>query len=143
MSYAGYGADDSINMDCCKYNQDVRMKTAAFHNRTYFGQGENCNRCSTGGKVYFKQDKEIVESESDLRGLTRPLSKCDAYKFRYGEMKDAPVVVPPSMCPIIYSNLQRPTTNGLTDITTNVCREQYRETINRKFIDINGNPIYK
>jgi hypothetical protein len=143
MSYSGIGANDSINTDCCKYRQDVTMSTAPYYYYTYFGQGENCNRFVTDGP-HFKQDLDIVDAESDLKNLMNPLSKCDEYKFRRNQTVNPPNVVSPSLYPIVYSNMERPRTNGLKDMGFNNCREQYREAINRnKFIDANGKPLYK
>ena len=87
-----------------------------------------------GNKVkqfWTRQDPAIVDVESDLRNITRPLSDCDQFKYspackRSGMCistfdRYAPVVLAPEVCPIVYNNIPRQTNPGYRLPGANIC----------------------
>ncbi len=102
-----------LNYDQCKIDQDEKFNRDAFYYQIEPSKRENCKRCVSNNKMYFKGDVELVDRESDLRGITRPSSGCD----RFGYSKDCkkskictstfdpsnPIIPDPSIC---YYNRQ-------------------------------------
>ena len=80
MSYSTQGASNRQVYDCCKYAQDLKQSVDPLQYNLYFGAQENCSKC-IDNKAWFRQDKEVVDVESELWNITRPLSDCDQYKY--------------------------------------------------------------
>ena len=137
MSYAGVGASNKPLYDCCKYAQDLQQSVDPFAYQMYFGRGENCNKC-IDKKVWFKQDPSLVNVESHLLNITRPLSDCDAYKYNPNCKPSAqcistydpnvPVILPPSLCPIVYNNIPKQSNVGYTVPNPNICQGNMHNT---------------
>lgn len=114
MSYSTQGASNRQIYDCCAYAQALQQSVDPLQYDLYFGAVENCNKC-IDKKAWFKQDREIVDIESDLWNITRPLTKCDGYKYNPNCKTgpncvstfdpNAPRVLSPSLCPIVYNNI--------------------------------------
>ena len=114
MSYSTQGASNRQIYDCCAYAQTLQQSVDPLQYDLYFGAVENCNKC-INKKAWFRQDKEIVDIESDLRNITRPLTRCDGYKYnpncKTGPNcvstfdNNAPRILSPSLCPIVYNNI--------------------------------------
>ena len=79
MSYPTQGASNRQIYDCCAYAQSLQQSVDPLQYQLYFGAQENCSKC-IDKQAWFKQDREIVDIESDLWNINRPLSKCDQYK---------------------------------------------------------------
>lgn len=139
MSYSTQGASNRQIYDCCAYAQALQQSVDPLQYDLYFGAVENCNKC-IDKKAWFKQDREIVDIESDLWNITRPLTKCDGYKYnpncKTGPNcvstfdKNAPKVLSPSLCPIVYNNIPIQTNPGYTvPDPGNVCltKNDYRK----------------
>lgn len=130
MSYSTQGASNKQIYDCCAYAQALQQSVDPLQYQMYFGAHENCSKC-IDHKAWFKQDKEIVDIESDLWNLTRPLSKCDGYKYnpncKTGPYctstfdPNIPRVLSPSLCPIVYNNIPVQTAPGYSMPNTNIC----------------------
>lgn len=141
MSYSTQGASNRQIYDCCDYAQTLQQSVDPLQYYLYFGAQESCSKC-IDKKAWFKQDKEIVDIESDLRNITRPLSRCDQYKYNpncktSGECistydKDVPKILSPSLCPIVYNNIPVQTSPGYTVPNPYVCvtKNDWREVDN-------------
>jgi hypothetical protein len=130
MSYGTQGASNKQIYDCCAYSQQLQQSTDPLQYQLYFGQAENCSKC-IDKKAWYKFDTAIVDVESELHNLTRPLSKCDSYKYNPNcppsrsctstFNPDIPRILSPSLCPIVYNNIAKPTNVGYTVPNTNIC----------------------
>ena len=142
MSYSTQGASNRQIYDCCAYAQALQQSVDPLQYDLYFGAVENCNKC-IDEKAWFKQDKEIVDIESDLRNITRPLTRCDGYKYNPNCKTgpncvstfdpNAPRILSPSLCPIVYNNIPIQTNPGYSvPDPANIClvKNNYRNPEN-------------
>jgi hypothetical protein len=100
--------------DVCSNDQYEVLTASPFSYKTYNGQFENCKKC-VATKSWQPFDKEIVDTESELKGLGRKLSKCSTTKYnpmcaKSGTCtstfdKSNPVVLPQEACPIVSTGL--------------------------------------
>ena len=65
MSYPTQGASNRQIYDCCAYSQSLQQSVDPLQYQLYFGAQENCSKC-IDKQAWFKQDKQIVDIESDL-----------------------------------------------------------------------------
>ena len=111
------GASNNQIYDTCAYEKQLYESTSPLAYRLYFGKMENCNKCRVGGTFPVRFDGRIVDAESELLNLTRPLSKCDQFKYspqckKSGlctstfDRQNVPVLAP-EVCPIVYNNIPR------------------------------------
>ena len=130
MSYPTQGASNRQIYDCCAYAQSLQQSVDPLQYQLYFGAQENCSKC-IDNQAWFRQDKQIVDIESDLWNINRPLSKCDQYKYN-PNCKPSPMctstfdpsiprVLSPSLCPIVYNNIPKQDDPGYTVPDPNVC----------------------
>jgi hypothetical protein len=153
MSYSTQGASNRQIYDCCAYAQALQQSVDPLQYDLYFGAVENCNKC-IDNKAWFKQDREIVDIESDLMNITRPLTKCDGYKYNPNCKTgpncvstfdpNVPKVLSPSLCPIVYNNIPIQTNSGYSvPDPANIClsKTDYRKTENIDTFDqwVQGN----
>lgn len=120
--YRNFGATNQLIYDNCAYQMDLRMSTNPGEYRLYLGQAENENKCILDGRVYFRQDPCVVDAESELRNIKRPVSMCDRFKYNPKCAKSYmcnstfdpsnPLIPDPSVCPIVYNNIARPNGPG-------------------------------
>ncbi len=130
MSYSTQGASNRQIYDCCNYAQSLQQSVDPLQYQLYFGAGENCSKC-IDKKAWFKQDRQIVDIESELRNQTRPLSDCDFLKYnpncKTSEScistfdPNVPRILSPSLCPIVYNNIPTQTSPGYTVPSPNIC----------------------
>jgi hypothetical protein len=130
MSYSGLGVSNRQPYDCCAYTQRLQQSVDPLQYQLYFGAQENCGKC-VDKKAWFRQDPNLVDLESDLRGQTRPLSKCDQYKYNPNNQtnkyytntfdNNVPRILSPGLCPIVYNNIPRQTSVGYVVPDANVC----------------------
>ena len=139
MSYSTQGASNRQIYDCCAYAQNLQQSVDPLQYDLYFGAVENCNKC-IDKKAWFRQDREVVDIESDLWNITRPLTKCDGYKYNPNCKTgpncistfdpNAPKILSPSLCPIVYNNIPIQNNPGYTVPNPgNVClvKNDYRK----------------
>jgi len=120
--YRNFGANNQLIYDNCAYQKDLQISTNPGEYRLYLGQAENENKCTLGGRVFFKQDPCIVDVESELRNIKRPSSKCDQFKYNPKCARSPlctstfdpsnPQIPDPTVCPIIHNNIARPMNPG-------------------------------
>ena len=139
MSYSTQGASNRQIYDCCAYAQSLQQSVDPLQYDLYFGAVENCNKC-IDKQAWFKQDRQIVDIESDLWNITRPLTKCDGYKYNPNCQTgpncistfdpNAPRILSPSLCPIVYNNIPVQTNPGYNvPNPANIClaKNDYRK----------------
>jgi hypothetical protein len=139
MSYSTQGASNRQIYDCCAYAQALQQSVDPLQYDLYFGAVENCNKC-IDKKAWFKQDKEIIDIESDLMNITRPLTRCDGYKYNPNCKPgpncistfdpNVPKILSPSLCPIVYNNIPIQNNPGYTvPNPANICiaKNDYRK----------------
>ncbi len=133
MSYANIGGSNKNTYDCCNYSQQLQQSVDPLKFQMYFGKHENCNKC-IDKKVWFKQDPQLVNIESELLNITRPLSNCDAYKFNpnYNSTYDPnnPVILSPSLCPIVFNNIPKQTSVGYSLPSQDICPNNSNTDVN-------------
>ena len=139
MSYSTQGASNRQIYDCCAYAQALQQSVDPLQYDLYFGAVENCNKC-IDKQAWFKQDRQIVDIESDLWNITRPLTRCDGYKYNPNCKTgpncvstfdpNAPRILSPSLCPIVYNNIPIQTNPGYNvPDPANIClaKNDYRK----------------
>jgi len=134
MNTGNSGAFNRSMYDTCAYQKDLHESVSPLNFALSLYKYENCNKCLYD-KFYVKYQPEIVDVESELRNITRPLSQCDQFQYsptckRSGLClstfdKSAPVVLAPEVCPIIYNNIPRQTNPGYTLPSANICKTPY------------------
>lgn len=105
--------------DNCAYQKELYESTSPLSYNLYFGKHENCKKCHVG-KMWRKYD--LVDIETELRNQTRPLSKCDQFKYSPNckmsglclstFQKGVPITPAPEVCPIVYNNIPKMTSKG-------------------------------
>jgi len=128
------GSSNRPIYDACSYQKRLYESTSPLAYQLYQGKHENCNKCIYD-KFYVPYQPEIVDIESELKNITRPLSDCDQFKYspkckKSGLCistfdKTAPIVLAPEVCPIIYNNIPRQTNPGYRLPNPNFCKNQY------------------
>lgn len=115
----------------CAYQQELQLSTDPIKFRTWQGAYESCSKC-VYDQFYVPYQPEIVDIESELLNITRPLSDCNNLKYspnckRSGMCvstfdRTVPVVLAPEVCPIIYNNIRKATWNHIPKVDPNFCR---------------------
>lgn len=120
------GSSARSKYDRCIYRQDLQLATDPFDYIMDADPYENWSRCAASETQVWKPvDTEIVDVESEIRGLGRPLTQCKSCKydprcrthlshtpFISGPMRpcistfdpENPIVIPPYACPITFDN---------------------------------------
>jgi len=121
--------------DSCQYQKDLYESTSPLAYNLYFGAQENCNKCVFDGQFNVKYQPSIVDTESELLNLTRPLSKCDNFLYspackRSGLCTSTfdrtnPVVLAPEVCPIVYNNIPKYLNPGYRLPSGDICNGKY------------------
>jgi hypothetical protein len=126
------GASNKLIYDECDYQKRLYESTSPLAYNLFFGAQENCEKCRPSYQPFWvKYDPQIVDVESELLNITRPLSNCDQFKYspackRSGLCistfdKSMPVVLAPEVCPIVYNNIPRQTSKGYRLPSANIC----------------------
>lgn len=115
------GSSNRLDYDNCAYQKKIYEATAPLDYMLYQGKFENCKKCLHDK---FWTPYQLVDIETELRNQTRPLSKCDQFKYNPSCKKsalcmstfdkDVPVVLAPEVCPIVHNNIKKNTTPGYT-----------------------------
>jgi len=126
------GSSNRLPYDECSYAQKIGDSTSPFQYRTYMGAYENCEKCKYD-KFWKPFDVEIVDVESELKNITRPSTKCANLKYTPSCKKSAmctstydpsrPIVFAPDVCPIVFNNIPKQTSNGMRTPIDLVCKQ--------------------
>jgi len=127
-----WGGSNRTIYDTCQYNRDLSQSVSPMAYRMYQGAYENCDKCIYDGQYWFPYSGEIVDVESDLKNITRPLSNCPQFKYSPNCKKTrscfstfdktAPVVLDSSVCPIVFNNIPKLTNGGLSWPSKEFCK---------------------
>lgn len=126
------GSSNRSLTDSCQYQQDLKESVSPLAYNLMFSKFENCNKCRMDN-FYVKFQPEIVDAESELLNITRPLSNCNNFKYNPNCTSSSlctstfdkrnPIVLAPEVCPIIYNNISKQLSNGLPNIDMKICRK--------------------
>jgi uncharacterized paraquat-inducible protein A len=111
----GMGAFNRLNYDNCAYNKKIQESTTPLSYQMSRYKFENCARCTYNGKQYAPFD--LVEEESELRGISRRATKCLSKLYHPGCKKSStclntfdesvPKVYPANLCPVVCNNIKK------------------------------------
>jgi len=112
-----YGGSNRLPYDHCAYQKRLYESTSPLMYQLYEGAHEHCGKCTYEGRFYRIGHGDLVDYESDLRGITRPATKCDQFKYSPTCTKSEmcistfdpsfPITPAPELCPIVRSNIPR------------------------------------
>jgi len=129
------GGSNRLRYDGCAYEEELAQSVAPLSYSLYLGKFENCDKCRYN-KYWIKTQRELIDTESDLRLQTRPQTHCDHLKYLPGcknpditrcmynympECKSScistnnprnPIIYAPEICPIVYNNIPKNTSAG-------------------------------
>jgi hypothetical protein len=88
-----------LSYDNCTYRQDLRQSVGELSYVLDPAKYENCNKCRhelglVGGTNVSHNKGNLVDLENDLRGQTRPFTKCPDYKYHPNQNSDEKVHLP-------------------------------------------------
>jgi hypothetical protein len=116
------GSSNRLRYDTCAYEKSLTESVSPFAYRTYGGMYENEQKCKKD-KFWKRNDVDVVDVESDLKNITRPATKCPSLKYdpkckKSGQCistydPSVPVILDYNVCPIVFNNIPRQTSNGL------------------------------
>jgi len=122
------GGSNRTIYDNCAYAKDLYESTAPLAFQLYQGAYENCNKCIID---HFYRPYDLVNIESELKNITRFVSKCDQNKYNPDcKMsnrcistfdRNIPRIPVPEVCPIIFNNIPKQTSPGYKLPTSNIC----------------------
>lgn len=124
MNSGDSGSFNRLSYDTCAYEKTLYQSVEPLAYFTFGQMYENNSKCTYNGKFVRPIDNDIIDRESELRGLGRTASKCpqndynpDCKKSRRCTStfdKENPVVFPGEVCPIVHSGLAKITGPGYT-----------------------------
>lgn len=124
------GAFNRSIYDVGQYQKDLYESTSPFAYLTTFSKYENCNKCRVD-RFYNKFDSAIIDVDSELKNIFKPLSKLDQYQYGASCIKDGhcigtnanrvPRVAAADLCPIVFNNIRRTTNPGFRSVDMNIC----------------------
>ena len=103
IKYIEIMSSNRLMYDSCEAKQRVKDSTEPLNYMLYPGKYENCAKCrielgAVGGNAVSIFSGNMVDLESDLRGQSRPLSKCNANQFNPTTMKPQGSLMPLKTC---------------------------------------------
>jgi len=118
MNSGDSGSFNHLKYDKCAYEEDLAQSLSPFGYRTYNGQFENCKKCVYNKDSFYRPfDLPIVDTESELKGISRRSTRCSVNKYSPTCQKSAtctstfdnsvPVVYAQEICPIVNNNIPR------------------------------------
>jgi hypothetical protein len=129
MSISFQGSSNRRIYDNCDYEKSLYESTSPLAYMLNFNAHENCSKCIYD-KFYTKY--QLVDVESELKNLGRPLSRCDQNLYgpacnRSGLCVSTfdnrvPITPDPNVCPIVYNNLRMPNGPGYHLGNPQICR---------------------
>ena len=112
-----------LSYDNCSYQKKLYESTSPLHYRLYGGNAINDKNCQKEKYGNFKSF-ELVDYESELKNITRPVSHCDQFKYnpRCAKSnlctstfeKSAPNCCAANLCPIVIIICPRTTDTGIS-----------------------------
>lgn len=109
------GSFNRLNYDNCAYDKKLKESTSPLSYQMSRYKFENCGRCTYDGKQYAPFD--LVEEESELKGISRPATRCPTRQYYPNCQKsdtcwntydkDVPIIYPPNLCPVVCNNIKK------------------------------------
>lgn len=110
-----FGSSNRLIYDNCAYQKALYESTSPLAYRLYEGAHENCEKCMHENKFYRPFD--LVDTESELKNITRPNTHCPQFKYNPSCPKTRscfstfdktnPIVLAPEVCPIVHNNIPK------------------------------------
>ena len=118
MNSGDSGSFNRLKYDRCATENDTFQATQPFQYRMSMDPYENDGKCVYDkDSFYHPYDNQIVDTESELKGIKRPASKCPQNKYSPNcEKSDScvstfdnsvPIVYAQEVCPIVRNNIPR------------------------------------
>lgn len=131
MNGGDSGGFNRLIYDRCEFEKRTKESTDPLSWRMYPGKYENCKKCIYDNQFTRPFDNDIVDRESELKGISRRASRCGQFKYNPGCKKSAqctstfdpsnPIVLAQEVCPIIHNNIPRINGPGYTLDTEPFC----------------------
>ena len=117
MNSGDSGSFNRLRYDPCAYDKDLKQSTTPLAYFTFPQMYESETKCTFNKQFVRPIDKDIIDRESELKGLTRRASQCPQKQYHPNCKKskvctstfnnDNPVVMPQEACPIVHSGLPK------------------------------------
>lgn len=136
MNSGDSGSFNHLRYDKCAYALDLSQSVEPLQWMMYSGKFENCGKCTANQNQFWRPfDNDIVDAESELKGITRRRTKCFQSQYSPNCMNTekpcistfnstGPVVFAPEVCPIVHSNMPRFTGVGYSLQTEPFCNSR-------------------
>jgi hypothetical protein len=120
MNSGSPGGFTRQHYDQCTVDLEQSQNLGPYEYQVYHGKFEHCKKCIHDGQ--FWTPYKLVDVESELKNITRPLTRCNRFKYNpkceksknclstYD--KSVPVVLAPEVCPIVENTIRRPVSTG-------------------------------
>jgi len=114
-------SSNRLEYDNCAYAKSLQQSTSPLEYQLYRGKFENCKKCPIGDYTNNLDFSSKTDIENDLTNRERVFSLCPSSKFNPKKEVQVSNYTTPLICESIHyitpSNLKKPTSSGLTDIT--------------------------
>ena len=118
MNSGESGSFNRLRYDRCAYEKSLFESTSPMQYRLSMDAFEHQNKCVHDKNSYYHPfDKQIIDTESELRGLGRSTSKCSQNQYNpnceKSEMctstfdSSVPIVLAQEVCPVVKNNLPK------------------------------------
>ncbi len=118
MNSGDSGSFTRLRYDRCAHQKDTFQSVEPLQYVMYSGKFENCSKCTYNENSFYRPfDDAIVDTESELKGITRSASKCPQFQYSPNCKKSknctgtfdrsVPIVLAQEVCPIIRNNIPR------------------------------------
>lgn len=131
MNSGDSGSFTKLRYDNCAYAATLHESTDPLKYYLFEKKYENCDKCGVKENGFYRPF-DLVDEESELKGITRANSKCPSRKYspackKSGNCestfdKSVPVVFNQTVCPIVHNNIPRMTTVGYSDPSQPFCK---------------------
>ena len=118
--------------DRCSYERDLYESTRPLDYQMSPFKFENCSKCQVDGNFWRPFDKDVVDIESDLKGINRFYSRCAQFKYNKDCKKsptctstfeqNVPRIADRNVCPIVSSGLPKSYDKGYSLETEPFCK---------------------
>ena len=136
MNSGDSGSFNRPRYDRCAYTEALAQSVDPLQYVMYSGKFENCSKCTYDEKNFWRPfDNEIIDTDSELKGIMRKSSKCNSLMYSSDCKKSsgfctstfdpsAPIVFAQEVCPIIHSGMPKIDGPGYTLNTEPFCNNR-------------------
>ena len=131
MNSGDPGTFTRLQYDNCAYQKTLTESTDPLKYYLFEKKYENCGKCGVKENGFYRPF-DLVDEESELKGITRANSKCPQRKYNPSCKKgpnctstydkSVPVVYAPEVCPIVHNNIPRMVTPGYSPPNQAFCK---------------------